>query len=63
MVLVVLDARVGNGHLSNEHVLGYTRRKIRLIESNAKFDLKTDFVAGIYLSEAPYHPRFLFGEV
>jgi hypothetical protein len=41
--------------------------KIRLIEGNAKcdhlkkWDLERDFVAAIYLSEAPSPPRFLSG--
>jgi hypothetical protein len=44
------------------------RRKIRLIESNAKCHLKKltvkeDFAAGVYLSEASSPPRFLFGVV
>jgi hypothetical protein len=45
------------------------RRKIRLIESNAKgrylkkIYLKRDFAAGVYLPEAPSPPRFLFGAV
>jgi hypothetical protein len=39
-------------------------RRIRLIESNAKCrhlksDLKRNFAAGFYLSEAPSPPRFL----
>ncbi len=46
------------------------RRLIRLIESNAKcrhlkliIDLKRDFAEGVYLSEAPSPPRFLFGDL
>jgi hypothetical protein len=45
------------------------RRMITLIESNVKcrhlkkIDLKRDFAAGVYLSEAPAPPRFLFGAV
>jgi hypothetical protein len=45
------------------------RRKIRLIESNAKcrylkkLTCKRTFAAGVYLSEAPSPPRFLFGMV
>jgi hypothetical protein len=42
------------------------RRKIVLIESNdkcrypKKIDLLRDFAAGVYLSEAPSPPRFVF---
>ncbi len=45
------------------------RRNIRLIESNDKMSLSKkiylyrDFAAGVYLSEAPSPPRFLFGVV
>ncbi len=44
----------------------WDRRKLRLIESNAKcsylkIDLPRDFVAGVFLSEAPSPPSILFG--
>ena len=41
------------------------RRKIRLIESDAKcrYLKNRDFAAGVYLSEAPSPPRVLFGVV
>jgi hypothetical protein len=54
---------------SRSNDLRYLRRKIRLTESNAKCrvcrSLKNlrDFAAGVYLSEAPPPPRFLFGVV
>jgi hypothetical protein len=43
----------------------YGRRKIRLIESNAKcrylkIDLNREFAAGVFLFEAPSPPRVLF---
>jgi hypothetical protein len=49
-------------------VNGSIRRKIGPIESNAKGRHKKklpvrDFAAGVYLREAPYPPRFLFGVV
>jgi hypothetical protein len=33
------------------------------MSSSKKSDLEMDFAAGVYLSEAPFLPRFLFGVV
>jgi hypothetical protein len=56
-------------HHSAAQIKGAQRRKNRLIESNEKYryltkiDLERDCAAGVYLSEAPSPPRFLFGVV
>ncbi len=49
--------------LTYSYFLTVLRKKIRLIESNAlskKITCIGDFAAGVYLSEAPTPPRFLF---
>jgi hypothetical protein len=52
---------MGGGGVAEPH----GRRKVRQRESNEKcrhqkIDLERDFVAGVYLSEAPSPPRLLF---